>query len=242
MKTEEKSKNLKEKILRFIKSGTKAGARYPAGIGWSFWNDLPLSKKEGEILLTDPSFSKFINLKGGSYFAYRTLALSTVSRHPDLSIYILKSDPKSQLYSYKTNIISTGLYTDKIDPNIFQDHDSVAKAEYLKICPINEVDRFLKDKSDKVRIEAYNRMGILACAESMAKDKSAKVRATICQALPYNHPALSLMMHDRSKWVFYTVISKIEVSKIPLMLGSRHIKESFVQSVLKKRMNNLGES
>jgi hypothetical protein len=241
MKTEEKSKNLKEKISRFIKNGTKTGSRYPVGIGWSFWNDLPLTKEEGEVLMLDKSFSKFINSKGGSYFAYRALVFSTINLHPSLSIHILTADQKNPLYPYKSNIISSGLYDYNIDPDIFKDHDSSAKAEYLKICPINEVDRFLKDPSDKVRIEAYNRLGLLACAEQMAKDKSAKVRASICQALPHNHSALSLMMNDRSKWVFYSVIRKIDKSKIPLMLGSRHLKEGFIQSVLKKRMSNLGE-
>jgi hypothetical protein len=241
MKTEEKSKNLKEKIVKFIKNNTKSGSRYPTGIGWSFWNDLPLTKEDGEILLTDKSFSRFINSKGGSYFAYRALVFSTISHHPSLSIHVLTADQKNPLYPYKSNIISSGLYDYKIDSNIFKDYDSSAKAEYLKICPMNEVDKFLKDPSDKVRIEAYNRIGILSCAEQMAKDKSAKVRAVICQALPHNHSALNLMINDRSKWVFYSVIRKIDKSKIPLMLGSRHLKESFVQSVLKKRMSNLGE-
>lgn len=242
MTKEQKSKNLKEKILNFIKKSTAVGSKGPLGIGWSFWNNLPLTKDESETLLTDTSFYKFISVKSKSHFAYRAIVTSAISNYPSLSIYILSADPKNPLYPYKQNVISTGIYDYKIDPSIFKDYDHPAKTEYLKICPIEEVDRFLKDPSDKVRIEAYNRKGILSCAEEMAKDKSAKVRAVACQAVPHNHPALKLMMNDRSKWVFYSVLRKINSSEIPMMLGSRHLKEGFIKNVLNKRMNNLGES
>ena len=234
--------NLKIKISDFIKKNTPKGAKYPHGGSWSMWNSFDLSKDETDILFSEKSFSKFLHNKTGTPYAFRAVVLHAISLHPDLSIKILESDGKSPLFPFKNVVISTGLYSKEIDPNIFKDYDHIAKSEYLRICPTDMVERFLKDPSDKVRIAAYNRMGMLSCAEQMTKDKSAKVRTAICQVLPYGHPALENLIHDRSKWVFYSVLKKVDKSKIPMMLGSRHLKDGFINSVLKKRMSNLGET
>jgi hypothetical protein len=242
MKNEEKSKNLKNKIDSFIKRQTPKGAKYPTGIGYSLWNNFTISKEDGEIYLLDKSFIKFMNTKSGTLYAYRSLLNHILSIHPSLSIHVLSSDKKSHLYSHKPQIISHGIYDFEIDSSLFGSDDAAAKVEYLKICPIEKVESFLKDPSDKVRIEAYNRKGLLSCIEEMTSDKSAKVRATICNALPYNHPALNKLINDRSKWVFYSALKKIHKSKLPLVLGSKHLKEGFINLVLQKRMNNLGET
>jgi hypothetical protein len=241
MKSKEKSQNLKNKIAAYIKISTPKGSRYPVGAGWSLWNDFIISKEEGETYLLDPSFQKFMSLKTGTAYAHRALLSHVVSIHPSLSSHILSSKKDSHLYTHKGRIISNGIYDYELDYTSFSDCDVFAKVEYLKICPIDKVDIFLKDPSDKVRIEAYNRKGLLSCADEMIKDKSAKVRATICQVLPYNHPALEKLINDRSKWVFYSVLKKIDKTKLPMVLGSRHLKESFINLVLKKRMNHLGE-
>lgn len=242
MKSEEKSLKLKSRIENFIKSHTPKGAKYPVGVGWSLWNNFIISKEEGEVYLLDKRFQKFMNIKCGSAYTYRALLIHTISLHPSLSIHILSSDKKSHLYAYKTQVISNGIYDFELKPTMFDEGDVSAKIEYLKICPIEKVDTFLKDPSDKVRIEAYNRKGLLSCVEEMTKDKSAKVRAAICQALPHNHPALNNLINDRSKWVFYSVIKKIDKEKLPMVLGSRHLKESFINLILQKRMNHLGET
>lgn len=242
MKSDLKTQELKEKIVSTLKRATPKGSRYPPGAGWSIWNSFIISKEEGEVYLKDKTFPKFMAAKGGTPYAYNALLIHTISIHPSLSIHILNSDKKSHLYHYKAKVISNGLYDYEINPSMFSDSDVAAKTEYLKVCPIDEVKIFLKDQSDKVRIEAYNRMGLLSCAEEMTKDKSARVRSAICQALPCNHPALNNLMNDRSKWVFASALKKIDKSKIPMMLGSRHLKEGFVNLALKKRMSNLGET
>jgi len=241
MGNEYKSRDLKEKISRYITSLTPKGSKYPIGVGWSIWNSFDISKDECLTLFTDKSFSRFISAKTGSAYAFRAVVLHGVSLHPELATEILSADKKSNLFPYKQSVISGGLYVDKIDPSVFKDYDNVAKVEYLKVCPSEEVERFLKDPSDKVRMEAYHRKGMLSCAEEMSKDKSAKIRASICLVLPHSNPILENMIHDRSKWVFYSVLKKVDKSKIPMMLGSRHLKESFINSILQKRMSNLGE-
>lgn len=242
MKSEEKSRNLKNKIDSFIKRHTTKGSRFPVGVGYSIWNNFIVSKEDGECYLLDKTFIKFMNIKCGTTYAYRAFLNHIISIHPSLSAHILSSDKKSHLYSYKSQIISNGIYDFEIDPSQFDQGDVSAKIEYLKICPIEKVDSFLKDPSDKVRIEAYNRRGLLSCVDEMTSDKSAKVRAAICQVLPYNHPALDKLINDRSKWVFYSALKKIDKTKLPLVLGSKHLKESFINLVLQKRMNHLGET
>lgn len=233
--------NLKFKIDDFIKKQTPKGAKYPPGGSWSIWNTFSISREEAETLFSEKSFSKFLHTKTGTPYAFRAVVLHAVALHPELSEKILIADTKSPLFPFKGVVISTGLYVKDVDPDLFKDYDNVAKTEYLKICSSDKVERFLKDPSDKVRIAAYNRMGMLSCADQMTKDKSAKVRTAICQVLPYGHPALENLIHDRSKWVFYSVLKKVDTSKIPLMLGSRHLKDGFINSILKKRMSNLGE-
>jgi hypothetical protein len=242
MKADLKTQELKEKIVRTLKTSTPKGSRYAPGASWSVWNTFVISKEEGELYLKDKSFLKFMATKCGTPYAYSALLIHIISIHPSLSIHILNSDKKSHLYHYKAKVILNGLYDYEINPSMFNDSDVAAKTEYLRVCPIDEVKLFLKDQSDKVRIEAYNRMGLLSCAEEMTKDKSARVRAAICHVLPCNHPALNNLINDRSKWVFASVLKKIDKSKIPMMLGSRHLKESFVNLALNKRMSNLGET
>lgn len=241
MANNEEVLNLKSKIDLFIKRQTPKGAKYPQGGSWSIWNTFGISKEEAETLFSEKSFSKFLHTKTGTPYAFRAVVLHSISLHPELSEKILAADTKSPLFPFKGVVISTGLYVKEVDPDLFKEYDNVAKTEYLKICPSDKVERFLKDPSDKVRIAAYNRMGMLSCADQMTKDKSAKVRTTICQVLPYGHKALESLIHDRSKWVFYSVLKKVDNSKIPLMLGSRHLKDGFINSILKKRMSNLGE-
>ncbi len=242
MNAKSKSQLLKEKITSTIKKSTPKGLRYPPGVGWSIWNTFIISREEGEVYLTDKSFSRFMMGKSGTPYAYSALLIHIISIYPSLSKYILSSDKKGHLYHYKAKVISNGLYDFELTPTMFTEGDVTAKSEYLKICTIEEVKIFLKDPSDKVRAEAYNRLGPLSYAEEMTRDKSAKVRAAICQVLPFNHPALTNLINDRSKWVFYSVLKKIDKTKLPLMLGSRHLKESFINLVLQKRMNNLGET
>ena len=155
-----------------------------------------------------------------------------------LSEVIMSSKKGSRLAEYKTTVIRGGVYKGKMDTLFLESDDVAAIAEYVKICDIESAKLFLKNPSDKVRLEAYHRVGILSCAEEMAKDKSAKIRAMICQFLPYEDPILNIMKNDRSKWVFSSVLKKIEKGQIPMMLGSPHLKEGFVSSILKKRMSN----
>jgi hypothetical protein len=232
---------LKTKIESFIRSNTPKGSKHPVGIGWSLWQNFNMSKEEGITFLSNSSLSTFILKKSGSQYAYRSIVLELINSHPSLSDFIFASKKQSPLFGFKATAILNGMYEGKLSKELFGPDDCDAKVQFIKVCSIEDAKTFLKDPFDKVRVEAYHRVGLLSCAEEMAKDKSSKVRAIICQHLPHGHPTLNLMMNDRSKWVYSLVLQKIDKKQIPMMLGSRHLKESFIKSVLNKRMSNLGE-
>jgi hypothetical protein len=234
------SKDLKEKIANFIRINTPKGAKMPLGIGWSLWNSFSMTEDESRTFLEDESFFDWIYKKCGTMYTYRSIATNSLEAYPELSKIVLNSKSK-KLSQLKPVIINQGLYKDILSEEIINLEPEV-KSEYIKICDISDVHCFLNDKNDKVRIEAYKRIGVISSADKMIKDKSAKVRLFICQVLPYGHPAFELLINDRSKWVFAFVARKINKGKIPLLLGSRHISDPFISSILKKRMINKGES
>lgn len=235
-------RKLKNKIETFIRSNTPKGAKHPVGVGWSLWQNFNMSKEEGVTFLSNSCFYSFVIKKSGSHYAYQTIVLDLVATHPTLSELIFSAKKQSPLFGFKANIITNGIYEGELTRELFGPDDADAKAHFVKICSIENAKTFLKDPSDKVRVEAYHRVGLLSCAEEMARDKSAKIRAIICQNLPHGHPALTIMMNDRSKWVYSLVLQKIDKRQIPMMLGSKHLKESYIKSILNKRMNNPGET
>jgi hypothetical protein len=235
-------KNLKNKIESFIRTNTPKGSKNPIGIGWSLWQRFNMSKEEGKVFLSNESFYSFVSKKSGTQYAYRAIVLLLITDHPSLSQIIFSSKKESPLFGFKAAAISNGMYEGTLTRELFGKDDADAKVQFIKTCSIDDAKTFLKDPFDKVRVEAYYRIGLLACAEEMSKDKSSKIRAIICQNLPHSHPALNQMKNDRSKWVFSLVLQKIDKRQIPLMLGSKHLKESFIKSILNKRMNNLGET
>lgn len=234
------SKDLKEKITNFIRINTPKGSRFPLGIGWSLWNSFSMTEEESKVFLEDESFFDWIYKKCGTMYTYRSIVINCLEAYPELSTVVLNSKSKG-LAQLKPVIINQGLYKAISLEEIIK-LESDIKSEYLKVCDIKDVSSFLSDNSDKVRIEAYKRVGIISSSHNMIKDKSAKVRLFACQVLPYGHPSFELLINDRSKWVFAFVAKKISKGKIPLLLGSRHINDPFISSILKKRMINKGES
>lgn len=239
MQKKERLEKLRKRIVKHISNNTPKGMVYPTGVGWSLWDSLFLSEDEGRDLLEDPQFFSFLKKKcGGISYAYKAVVLNCIYAHPALSDIIISSKKGSRLAEYKSTVIQHGIYKGKLSDLNLKDYDVSATMEYIKICDIESAKLFLKNPNDKIRLEAYYRVGILSCAEEMARDKSAKIRAIICQYLPYEDPLLNIMKNDRSKWVFSSVLKKIEKGQIPMMLGSVHLKQGFVSSVLKKRMQN----
>ena len=240
MEKEQSVNELKKKISCFIKQETPKGEKFPIGAGYSLWQKFYLSKQECETFLLNDIFFKFIKNKTGSSHSYSTIVDKITSQHPNLSSIILSSKAKSPLYRFKSHIILTGRYNYDIDCEFIRNQDSEdLKISYLSISASEDAVKFLSDDSERVRLTAYGRIGFLKCAQQMVTDKSARIREAICRHLPYEHPLLNKMINDRSKWVFLIIIQKIDISQIPLLLGSQHLKnEPKIIKILNDRFNS----
>ena len=230
------SEELRQKISDFIIANTPKKARYATGLGWTLWEKFNLSLEETEIFLRDKSIYNYFIAKCGTWQSYNTLAIKSVTLYPELSEIVLTSDIDSHLYKLKTHIINMGLYIAPLpSADLILDPEAIIAS--IRIMGAEDAKRFLSNTNDRIRLEAYNKVGYLACAEQMAKDKSSKIRAIICQHLPCGDSSFELMMNDRSEWVFGSVLQKIDIKHIPMMLGSKHLAKDRVREILNRRIN-----
>lgn len=237
--TEIGPEKIRDKINNFIKSQTPRGQTVPTGIGWSLWSDFSLKKEDAIDFLSDKKMSNFLLKKTGTHYAYRAILLNSIENNPELARIVFSSDKSSHLSNFKSILIRDGIYSGEISEYLFGSDDPEFLIEIIKLLDTTTATLFLSHKLERIRLEAYMKIGILSCAEMMSKDKSASIRATLCSHLPYYHPIFESMMNDRSKWVFTTVLKKIDKKHIPMMLGSKHLKQKFVKTILDKRLANL---
>lgn len=233
------SKDLKDKICEFVTANTPKKAKYAKGLGWSLWARFIMTKEESEIFISDPLIEAFFTSIAGTWQSYHSMVIDSITLYPELSNIILCAGQDSHLASYnlKSHIIEMGLYKAPL-PSADLLFEPEAILSLIRASPINEAKKFLSNNNERIRLEAYNRIGFLDCAEQMVRDSSAKIRALICQHLPCGDPRFKPMMDDRSKLVFSAVLRKIDKGEIPMMLGSKHLKDSTISDILNKRMTS----
>lgn len=234
---QQQAAELKKKITDYVTANTPKKAKYATGLGWSLWLNFRLSKDEAEIFIVDRAIHDFFITKCGTWQSYHTLMINSVSTYPELATHILCSAKDSHLYRFKAHVINMGLYNAPLPSADLLD-DPEAIIAHIRIMAASDALTFIANSSERIRLEAYNRVGYLACAEQMAKDKSSRIRAIICQHLPCGDKTLQLMMNDRSKWVFGSVLQKIDKGQIPMMLGSKHLKEKRISDILNRRLSD----
>lgn len=234
MTTTETKRVLKEKIQTLVRNLKNTKKIHLWNL--SDWDKLSLSKDEMEVFLKDKEIYDFIAKKTGSHYTYKSIVWKNISRFPTLSTHILEADVNHHLFSYKPLIISMGLYHSSCKITDFKEHDVYAKIEWIKIAPILEIKKYLKDSDSKVRLEAFRRTGFMEVADLMIADKSAKIRTEITRVLPFGDPRFDKLKNDRSKWVFYEVIRKIDRNQLPLLVGNKNINSKFIKEVLNRRL------
>lgn len=234
MTTAEPKKALKEKIQTFLRELKRKKKIHL----WSLsdWDSLILSKDEVEIFLAEKEIYEFVNKKTGSYYTYKSIVWKNIPRFPALANYVLDADNNHHLFSYKPMIISMGLYHASCKIPEFKEYDTQAKIEWIKIAPILDVKKYTKDSDPKVRLEVFRRVGFMEVADLMVADKSAKIRSEITRVLPFGDPRFDKLKNDRSKWVFYEVIRKIDKNQLPLLVGNKNINSRFIKEVLNRRL------
>jgi hypothetical protein len=95
---------------------------------------------------------------------------------------------------------------------------------------------FLDHRYSEVRKAAYRKIGIMNSIDKMISDPDAEIRLLAVRALPYNDSRHEKFINDRSSKVFTVSLSKIERTKLPLLLGSSHLKKPRIKSILSERM------
>ena len=54
---------------------------------------------------------------------------------------------------------------------------------------------------------------------------------------PVNYPFLSTMVGELSMDAFRILINKVNINDIPLFLGNRNMKNSYIKSIVQDRLN-----
>lgn len=206
----------------------------------SSWASFSLTKEEYEVFFSEQKMFKIlgVTVKSGLYteWLFAQIVKNGILAYPSLSTIVLSSGKESNLYKFQSWVISNGYYEGDLS-GFVGNFDKYALVSYLKVCAPSEAEQFKENKHEEVRYLAFERLGILASCDLMAKDTSAFVRVALCSALPFGHPAFETMMHDRSKKVFIKVLEKIDKKHIPMMLGSKFIDDEDTKILLKKRMS-----
>ncbi len=236
------SKILTKKLTEFIKSKTPTGQTKPPGLGWTLWDEFHFNLVDAKIFLSDEGFERYMHNLCGTRYARKAIILNALRDFPALSDIVFAVSKKSKLHEFKVTIVKEGLYEGSLDSKKFLYGDDDAAVAFIRISDAEVAKTFIKNISEKIRLEAYYKIGVIECAEMMAKDKSVSIRSVIANSLPYGHDALKIMMDDRSKYVYGTVLRKIDKQHIPMMLGSHHLKEKFVKLILDKRLESWGEN
>jgi hypothetical protein len=102
----------------------------------------------------------------------------------------------------------------------------------------NFANHFVDHPTSDLRKAAYRKLGILNSIDKMISDPDAEIRLLAARALPYNDSRHEKFINDRSSKVFTVSLSKIEKSKLPLLLGSSHLKKPRIKSILSSRMTS----
>lgn len=232
-------KHLRDKIERFIESKIITGQSQPVGLGWSLWEDFSLSREDFLVFLNDDTIGVYLLKRTGQHYAFRAIVLNSVGIYPELADLVFKSKSNGLLHRYKGALIISGTYIGELTPDRFDKDDIDSLITVIELSDCETAKAFLIHDSERIRLEAYNKIGILNCADLMIKDKSPAIRVTACEHLPHNDPMFEIIMSDRSKWVFAIVLKKIDKKHIPMMLGSKHLKHKFIKIILDKRLSGL---
>jgi len=110
----------------------------------------------------------------------------------------------------------------------------------LELCDPSDAPIFLDSDYDKVRLAAYIKLGPVSNVDKMIKDPHAPVRRYAINILAAGDARLASFINDRSADIFCQALQKIDAALIPMMLGSTHLKKKRAKEILNNRL--LGSS
>jgi hypothetical protein len=109
----------------------------------------------------------------------------------------------------------------------------------VTISSLEVVKKLTKSNYDKVRAEAYKRLGPAEYLDEMLVDKSRHVRAIAASWIPMGYTVPQKALLDRAYWSFTLIADKVSVDQIPMLLGNKNLaKNKALVQKLQARMES----
>ena len=108
----------------------------------------------------------------------------------------------------------------------------------LDLVDASLAEKFLEIDNTKIKVQAYKKIGIHSNLEKMIGDPHADVRIYAVACLPPKDQRLERLINDRSSRVFLQVAKKIDKNKLPLLLGSSHLKNKTIKRIINERISS----
>ena len=116
-----------------------------------------------------------------------------------------------------------------------------SQQNFIEIISVKQAFEFTKSKIPKIRLLAYKKIGPIDHIDMMIKDSFAIVREFALKLLPREDPRLNLLIDDGSSNVFISLIYKITPEKLPILMGSKHLKSKHVRNIFDNKINKFKE-
>lgn len=154
------------------------------------------------------------------------------------SVFTNSETIEFRAYTVYDGIISHETLENSINSGEFKSLSSDANllGYILDMVDSTYAEKFLQVDNTKVRIQAYKKLGIYKNLDRMILDHYADVRVCAVNCLPPKDKRLEMLINDRSSRVFYQVAKKIDRLKLPLLLGSHHLKSSRIKKMVNERI------
>lgn len=199
--------------------------------------DFKLSNESLITLITDKeiynTFVKRVSTVGNMWYVSSILR-KQVSKLKNVTVDIIERSLNDDIIIH---ILRAGHF-----PNVSYINDIAisrrgdAQVYAAHYCGLDTLKKIRKSKNSKVRVIAYQRLGPVEFLDEMLSDKKKDVRIMGLEFAPMNYPYLSKMVGELSVEAFRILIHKVNINDIPLFLGNRNMKNSYIKSIVEDRM------
>lgn len=108
-----------------------------------------------------------------------------------------------------------------------------------RVCSFDNLQVIKKSPYEKVRLEAYKRLGPMQYIDEMLVDKSRHVRSLAAEWMPTNYEVPTKSLSDRAYWSFSKILEKVSINQIPMLLGNANLrKNKSMVEVLQSRLDS----
>jgi len=106
-------------------------------------------------------------------------------------------------------------------------------------CSLDAIKLLTKSQHEKIRMEAYKRLGPIDYLDEMILDKSRHVRSLAASWMPMGYYLPQKALSERSYWSFSKIVEKVALDQIPMLLANKHlIKNQHFAERLQARLNS----